>query len=58
MNPGLKNAGVAGILSGLALAGEFIFFMLSGYNPQAAADPAAALAFLREGASMIRIAVL
>ena len=58
MNPELRSAGIAGILTGVALAGEFIFFMMSGYNPQALSDPAAALTFLQERGMYIRIAVL
>lgn len=58
MNPKSRSAGIAGILTGLALAGEFIFFMMSGYNPQALSDPAAALAFLKESGQYIRVAVL
>jgi hypothetical protein len=58
MNPKLRIAGIAGILTGVALAGEFIFFMLSGYNPQLSNDPAAALTFLRESGMYIRVAVL
>lgn len=58
MNPKLRSAGIAGILTGLALAGEFIFFMMSGYNPQSLHDPAVALTFLQENGAYIRIAVL
>ena len=58
MNPRLKNAGIAGVLTGIALAGEFMFFMVSGYDPQSLNDPAAALAFLRDGGAYIKLAVL
>lgn len=58
MNPRLQSAGIAGILAGVALVGEFIFFMISGYNPQSFSDPAAALAFLRDSGAYIRVAVL
>jgi hypothetical protein len=58
MNPKQNIAGIAGILTGLALLGEFTFFMISGYNPQTFADPAAALTFLRESGAYVQIAVL
>jgi hypothetical protein len=58
MNPKLRAAGIAGVLTGVALAGEFTFFMMSGYNPQVFNDPAAALTFLRDGGDYIRTAVL
>jgi hypothetical protein len=58
MNPKPKIAGIAGILTGLALLGEFAFFMISGYNPQTFTDPTAALAFLRESGGYVQIAVL
>lgn len=58
MNPKFRSAGIAGILTGVALVGEFIFFMMSGYNPQSLSDPAAALKFLQERGMYIRVAVL
>lgn len=58
MNPKLRSAGIAGILTGVALVGEFIFFMISGYNPQSLNDPATALTFLQERGVYIRAAVL
>ena len=58
MKPKLQYAGIGGILTSIALAGEFIFFMMSGYNPQSFNDPAAALAFLHDSGAYIRVAVL
>lgn len=58
MNPKQNFAGIAGILTGLALVGEFTFFMISGYNPQTFADPTAALTFLRESGAYVQLAVL
>lgn len=58
MNPRVQNAGFAGVLAGLAWAAGLTFLMLSGYNPQSLSDPAAALAFLREGGATIRVAAL
>lgn len=58
MNPNLRSAGITGILTGIALAGEFVFFMMSGYNSYSFGDPAAALRLLQENGAYIRIAVL
>ena len=58
MRPTLRSAGIAGIITGLALAGEFIFFFLSGFTPDKVADPAAALVFLRDNELFLRAAVL
>src|SRR6266487_3819204 len=58
MNPKLRIAGIAGILTGVALAGEFIFFLISGYSPETFNNPATALTFLRDRGVYLRIAVL
>jgi len=58
MNPRLQSAGIAGILTGVALVGEFIFFMISGFTPEVSNNPAAALTFLRDSGVYLRIAVL
>ena len=57
MNLKPKVAGLAGILTGLGLAGEFLFFMASGYSPEIFNDPVAALAFLRDRGNLLRLAV-
>jgi pyridoxamine 5'-phosphate oxidase family protein len=54
---GVLGHRAAGILSGVGLAGEFIFFPLSGFTPTTFNDPAAAMTFLRSG-SVVRAAVL
>lgn len=54
----IRNAGLAGIAAGIALIGEFTFFMLSGFTPQTFADAGSALVFLRDRGSFLRIAVL
>jgi hypothetical protein len=59
MNPRLKHAGIAGVLTGLGLALEFTFFPLGGYSPQNFGSAAAALAFLRhQGDLFLRLAVV
>jgi len=58
MAPKLKHAGIAGILSGIFLIGEFSFFMASGFNPEVFQDPSRAAQFLAESQTFIRIAVL
>src|SRR5262245_12904792 len=55
---GTRSAGIAGILAAVALAGEFVFFSLSGFQQAAFADPAAALSFLRGHGVYVRVAVL
>lgn len=46
MSPLLKHAGIAGVLTGLALALEFAFFTISGYSPGNFGSATAALAFM------------
>ena len=56
--PRPQIAGIARILTGVALAGEFIFFMASGLTSETFNDPASALAFLRDRGMYLRLAVL
>ncbi len=58
MAPIMKHAGIAGILTGIFLLGEFVFFMLSGYSPSTFTNPEAAIAFLRESELPLRLAVV
>ncbi len=58
MNPNRKAAGLAGILTGLLLAGEFFFFMLSNYSPAAYNNANEALAILTDNVNILRAAVL
>lgn len=51
-----RAAGVAGIVAGLGLALEFGLFMASGWTPKGFEDPAAALAFLESGGTLLRAA--
>lgn len=48
MSPTFKHAGIAGVLTGLALAVEFTFFLLSGYSPDSFSSVAAALTYLQQ----------
>lgn len=58
MAPRPRIAGIAGIVSGILLAGELTLFMTSGWTPEAFADPTTALAFLEEGGSHLRWAAV
>lgn len=58
MSPKFKTAGIAGIATGLALLGEFVFFMLSGYSPTTFNNPDTAIVFLRSSETFLRLAVL
>ena len=58
MSPTKKAAGIAGILTGVALLGEASFFMASGYMPDVWSDPTQAIAFIRDSEVMLRLAVL
>ena len=53
-----RAVGIAGILAGAALAGEFLFFSLSGQSQSTFSDPAAAMTFLRDHGALVQIAVL
>jgi len=48
LKPRSHRASIAGILTGVSLAGEFIFFTLSGYDPLVLNDPAGGLVLLQE----------
>ncbi len=56
MKPLNKYAGFAGIATGVALLLEFAFFMASGFNPSAVADPAQAIASIQSKEVLLRIA--
>jgi hypothetical protein len=56
--PETRGAGVAGILAAVALAGEFLFFSLSGFQQAAFSDPDSAITFLRDRGGYVRTAVL
>lgn len=56
--PATRAAGIAGILAALALAGEFLFFSLSGFQQASFSDPASAIAFLRDHGGLVRVAVV
>src|SRR5262245_23358877 len=58
LSPNIRAAGVAGILAGAALTGEFVFFALSGFAQSTFNDPSTALAFLRDHGQYVRAAVL
>lgn len=51
-----REAGIAGIIAGLGLAIEFGLFMASGWTPEVFEDPAATLAFLKSGGTLLRAA--
>src|SRR6266545_4053692 len=53
-----RGLSIAGILAGVALIGEFVFFGLSGFPGTGFNDPAVALPYLDQGGAMLRIAVL
>ncbi|HEU5349810.1 MAG TPA: hypothetical protein VFU63_14465, partial [Ktedonobacterales bacterium] len=55
---GAKSAGIAGILAGVALAGELTLFTMSGFAPDTFNDAAGALAFLRDHGAYLRAAVV
>jgi hypothetical protein len=48
MSPSLKHAGIAGVLTGLALALDFTFFLLSGYSPTNFGSAMDAMAYLQQ----------
>ena len=53
-----RGLALAGILAGLALIGEFVFFGMSGFPATGFSDPAVALPYLDQGGMLLRIAVL
>src|SRR5579875_368434 len=57
MNPQLKHAGIAGILTGLGLVMEFTFFVLGGYSADTFGNAVAAVASLQQhGDLFLRVA--
>lgn len=58
MTPNFKIAGWAGIVAGIGLATEGALWAVSGWTPDAFADPAAAMQFLAESGTILRWAVL
>src|SRR5262249_48388232 len=59
MDPRLqRSAGIAGVLAGIALAGEFTLFMISGFTPQTFSDAAHALPFLQDHGAYLRAAAV
>jgi hypothetical protein len=58
MNPGGRVAGAAGMIAGVLLVFETSCFLLSGWSPAAFADPAQAIALLRQGGNMLRAAAV
>jgi hypothetical protein len=56
--PRTRAAGIAGVLAAVALAGEFLFFSLSGFQQDTFNDPATAMTFLRDHGVFVRAAVL
>jgi len=57
MIPLTRPAGIAGVLAAVALAGEFLFFSLSGFQQDTFNDPVTAMTFLRDHGSFVRAAV-
>lgn len=53
-----RAVGIAGILAGVSLAGEFLFFSLSGFSQSTFSDPATAMTFLRDHGALVRTAAL
>jgi hypothetical protein len=53
-----RTVGIAGILAGIGLAAEFLFFSLSGFSQSTFSDPATAMTFLRDHGVLVRTAVL
>lgn len=58
VSPNLRNAGIAGILAGVGLIGEFALFSASGMQPNTLDHAATALPFLRDHGGFIRAATL
>jgi hypothetical protein len=53
-----RSAGIAGVLAGIALLGEFTLFTISGFAPQTFNDAAHALPFLQERGAYLRAAAV
>jgi hypothetical protein len=56
--PSVRNAGIAGILAGVGLIGEFALFSASGMQATTLDHAATALPFLRDHGELIRAATL
>jgi hypothetical protein len=56
MKPLYKYAGIAGIITGLALLVEFALFMASGVTPDKLANPAEAIALIQQKEVLLRVA--
>ncbi len=56
MKPLNKYAGMAGILTGVALLLEFAFFMASGFTPDRVLNPAQAIALVQNEEKVLRVA--
>ena len=52
-----RPAGIAGVLAAVLLAGEFLFFTLSGFDQSTFNDPSTALSFLSGHGTFVRAAV-
>jgi hypothetical protein len=53
-----RSVGIAGVLAGIALTGEFTLFMVSGFTPQTFSDAAQALPFLQDHGAYLRAAAV
>jgi hypothetical protein len=58
MNPRAQAAGIAGVLAGLGLIGEFVLFTVSGSQPTTLQHASTALPFLQDHGTTIRAAAL
>jgi Domain of unknown function (DUF4386) len=58
MSPRARAAGIAGVLAGLGLIGEFVLFTVSGSRPSTLQHASTALPFLQEHGTAIRAAAL
>jgi hypothetical protein len=58
MNPRTQAAGVAGLLAGLGLIGEFVLFTISGSRPTTLLHATTALPFLQQHGTTIRAAAV
>jgi hypothetical protein len=54
----IRYAGIAGILAGSAIVGEFVLFMASGFTPETFGRAESALPFLADSGALVRAAVL
>lgn len=58
MNPGMRVAGIAGMIAGVLLVFETSGFLLSGWSAAKFADPVQAIELLRQGGVALRWAAL